>query len=127
MSPMTHVRHTLTAATALALGIAAGGWLFGSRPEAHAQARPSTSNQYQIVESTGAGTFLLNRSTGDTFKWFRDTDTGRSGWQFHALPSRVDGCTMEGWGGSTDEEFRELCREEAHERSESALGIDQSR
>lgn len=79
---------------ALMLAIATG-WLFGSR------SAPETSpSEYEIVSNT-FGTFLLDRASGDTWKWYVEHDDDDEivgmGWQFHQKPVRLNTATMENY------------------------------
>lgn len=111
---MTDIRSTFLGAIIMATGFALGAWLFGNGTDVHAQVANPQPDRYQIVNLTGAGTMLLNRSTGDTFKWYKD-DRGM-GWQFHALPTRSDNCTTD-----QDKQSGRFCRAEARERENQVL------
>ena len=72
-------------------GIALGAWLSGGNP-AEAQAAPAA--RFQIVD-TEMGNFVLNTSTGDTWKWWADREAERMGWQYFVLPVRIHGCSTD--------------------------------
>ena len=72
----------------MAAGIALGAWLAVGEP-AEAQARPEA--RYSAVNLDGIKLFL-NTATGDTWRFITSPNQG---WQYHALPKRIDACVVE--------------------------------
>lgn len=51
---------------------------------------PKEDQNFVFIESD-AGVFLLNRDTGDTWKWYSH-EIG-DGWKYYGLPKRMNGCS----------------------------------
>lgn len=75
----------------LLIGFVAG-WMFRTGGE---QPVPA----FQIVSDQSFGVFLLDRVSGDTWKWFvkqsDDDEAVRMGWQYHTRPVKLNAATME--------------------------------
>ena len=84
---------------ALLAAAAAGYTVNSGRPIQAQSAKPQTDmNRFELQETAGV-TFLLNKQTGDTWKWFfTPGESGKSahmGWQYFDRPSRLAGCTVD--------------------------------
>ncbi len=87
-----HVAAAIASTAAVLLIGAAAGWLLSPNPE------PPPS-EYEMVSNT-FGTFLLDKTHGDTWKWFVEHDDDEiigMGWQFHQKPWRLNTATMENY------------------------------
>lgn len=77
---------------ALIVGFTVGMWLSSDGTVA-AQAALEPEGTFRLVDS-GATRFLCNTRTGDTWRWYINSEAQEQGWQYHALPPPVHGCTV---------------------------------
>ena len=90
------MRHILGIAGALIVGFTVGTWLAGGGMVS-AQSTLEPEGTYRLVDS-GVTKFLWNTRTGDTWRFYVNSATETMGWQYHALPPQVDGCTVDNCG-----------------------------